>query len=228
MALPDDAQSVTAPRSEMADRYREQTATRRIETRATYVRDLGSLDLTSEPSRTSLRQTYDREPMFSGGTGMIILFAALLALLLLWLRFGGTGTLLTRAPKDSDGRGKTVPAAWKIDADEAATDQQSLMDQLRAMPDRRAALVRLLRHALLAAGTACDTRFARSDTEREAFARLPGGWRYRATLAELLKAAELAHYGGRDVSEEGFEAALAQGAAILQQARPGQRGSRDV
>lgn len=214
MALPDDARAATAPRGETAERYLEAARAQRLETRAEYLSDLGSLSLTGDNRRIEPRR---RDPgvKLEGGTGAVILVVVLLALLLLFLRFGGTGTLLSRTPKDKDGKTIDAPESWKIDADEAATDQQSLLAQLRAMPDRRAALVRLLRHVLLAAGTACETRFARSDTEREAFARLPGDWKYRGTLADILKAAELAHYGGREVSDDGFEEALSQGATIL-------------
>lgn len=215
MALPEDARAATAPRGETAARYLEAAQARRLETRAEYVSDLGSLTLTGDTRR--IEPVRRREPgvKLEGGTGTIIVVVVLLALLLLFLRFGGTGTILSRTPKDKDGKTIDAPESWKIDADEAATDQQSLLAQLRAMPDRRAALVRLLRHVLLAAGTACETRFARSDTEREAFARLPGDWKYRGTLADILKAAELAHYGGREVSDDGFEQALSQGATIL-------------
>lgn len=140
--------------------------------------------------------------------------ALLLALLLAWLRFGGSGTLLTRAPEAQKPAAK-APEAWNISAEDQSGDPRSLIDQIAAMPDRAAALVRLLRHCLLQAATETDTRLARADTERSAFRRLPVSWRHRAALSQILRQAELAHYGGRPVPEAEFAAAIAQGRSIL-------------
>ncbi len=94
-------------------------------------------------------------------------------------------------------------------------DGQALIDRLAAMKDRREALARLLRHCLLAAGEMSDTRFARSDTERDAFARLPAGFQHHDALRALLRDSELAHYGGRPVSEDVFMRNLELGRILL-------------
>lgn len=127
--------------------------------------------------------------------------------LALWLRFGGKGVLTRRAPQE----GVTVeaPAHWQLDR---SLTPAALIDQIAAMEDKTAALVRLLRHCLLRAAEDSRTRLARADTEREAFARLPGE---RPGLRLILQAAELAHYGGRPVSAAGLAEALEQGRAIL-------------
>ena len=64
--------------------------------------------------------------------------------LMLWLRFGGAGILTRRAPQE--GVTVTAPEHWQVERDLAP---QSLLAQIEAMADRRAALVRLLRHCLL-------------------------------------------------------------------------------
>ena len=135
----------------------------------------------------------------------------------------GTGALLRREPREIKDSARP-PASWQMGADEASLDAGSLMAQLRGMNDRRAALVRLLRHALMAAAQGSGTRFARADTEREAFARLPSGWRHHDALAAILRQAELAHYGGREVSDEAFARMLECGQAVLAAGRGGRHG----
>lgn len=142
---------------------------------------------------------------------VVLLLAGLLAL---WLRFGGAGALLSRAP-EAQKKPAQAPEGWNISAEDQAGDPRSLIDQIAAMPDRSAAMVRLLRHCLLTAATETDTRLARADTERSAFRRLPGGWRQQGALQNILRRAELAHYGGRAVTDSQFAEAIAAGRAIL-------------
>ncbi len=220
-----DAQSdislVDPPRAANQD-YVTAARDARIQTDMRYADHISAAYLTGDnPNIQPTTPSRAPSPVrIEGGFGVFLMVALIVLLLFLWLRFGGTGALLSASPKDNDGA-PTAPDAWQISKDEAAMEGQNLIDRIRAMPDRRAALVHLLRHALLAAGEDSQTRFARSDTEREAFARLPEGWRHRDMLRFILRAAELAHYGGRPVSEEAFETALQQGAAIL---GTGQRG----
>lgn len=127
--------------------------------------------------------------------------------------------LLVRAPsRDQETDKGPAPDYWRIDA-EAARNPGGLLAHLAALPDRREAMVQLLRHCLLQASDESDTRFARADTEREAFARLPQSWRYHDALHQLLRDAELVHYGGRDVTEEVFQRALDLSGTMLQGAR---------
>lgn len=150
----------------------------------------------------------------AGPVPTIAVLAVLLAALLIWLRFGGSGMLLARTPAQ-DRQPAAAPESWAITATDRAADPATLLDQIAAMPDRQAALAHLLRHCLLRAGDDSDTRFARADTEREAFRRLPSGWRQHDALEHLLHDAELAHYGGRTVDDPGFAAALDAGRRIL-------------
>lgn len=149
-------------------------------------------------------------------TGMVVLL--LLALLLVWLRYGGAGMLLTRNP-EAERKPTVAPDGWNISAEDQDGDPQTLLAQIAAMPDRSAALVRLLRHCLLTAADETDTRLMRADTERTAYRRLPGSWREAQALAEILRRAELAHYGGQPVAEDRFSATLGLGRAILLSAR---------
>lgn len=152
-------------------------------------------------------------PVMGRGSTLVVVLVLLVALLL-WLRFGGAGMLLRRAPETP--RQKTAaPEAWNISAEDQAGDPRALLERIAAMPDRSAALVLLLRHCLLAAAGETDTRLARADTERTAFRRVPSPWRQRPALRRILEAAELAHYGGHPVTEPGFADALDLGRGIL-------------
>ena len=150
----------------------------------------------------------------SGPVSTVLVIAILVALLLLFLRYGGAGTLLSRTPEVQK-KPAQAPEAWNITAEDQTGDPRSLIDQIAAMQDRAAAMVRLLRHCLLTAATETDTRLARADTERSAFRRLPSGWRQQAALQQILRRAELAHYGGRPVTEAQFTDAITAGRAIL-------------
>jgi hypothetical protein len=83
------------------------------------------------------------------------------------------------------------------------------------MPDRRAALILLLRYCLLRGAEATGTNFRRADTEREALGRIPGEWPLFANLRRLLMQTELVHYGGREIDDAAYDAALKDGAEIL-------------
>lgn len=202
------ADEVAAPVSKTAERYREAAAARWIRAEALYSShpDL----MPPETSRSAPRGTADRaarEPLVQGTWAPALMIALFVMLLLAWLRFGGTGAVLRRAPKELKQQ-PVAPVGWQMGAQDRQLSGQGLLDQLAAMRDRRVALIRLLRHVLLAAARDSATQFARADTEREAFARLPAELPHRAALAEILHQVELVHYGGREVSEAGFEQAL--------------------
>ncbi|MGO4855304.1 hypothetical protein [Phaeovulum sp. W22_SRMD_FR3] len=167
-------------------------------------------------------------PDFSGsgrGLGVALALFLIVAALVAWAKFGGGGALLARAPREAKAKGATAPDGWQISAAEAVRHPAQLLAEIASMPDRGAALVLLLRHCLLSAGAATQTRFARSDTERSAFARLPGRYAHRQGLGTILTTAELAHYGGRPVGASSFEAALQAARALLLGQAPGGEGA---
>lgn len=191
-----------------------------VETGVTYITRLQG-DLADGPAIELARPDAPspRAGGFEGSVPTLAIVAVLLLALALWMRFGGSGNLLAAAPKSGKPR-HAAPESWSLTEAERMTDPQTLLDQIAAMPDRRAALVRLLHHCLLFAGDDSDTRFARADTERDAFRRLPEGWRFRQPLAGLLRATELAHYGGRAVDDSGFAQALDIGRQLLSHRKP--------
>ena len=191
--------AVDAPRGAVSDQYRAAANPRGVQTEATYASALdGTLPTDGKftpPKAATLRDG----PAVSGPLGLILVFALLAAGLALWLRFGGSGQLLAAGPGDIRAK-PTAPEGWKMP--DNALPSGDILALIRAMADRRAAMVLLLRASLLGAADISGTRFARSDTEREALRRLPAHLHARPVLADLLQQAELAHYGGRDVSPD--------------------------
>lgn len=155
-----------------------------------------------------------RGPAFGGGISTLLVVAVILGALALLIRFGGSGALVQRRPEAAR-QATASPEAWNITDMERATDTGDLIRQIAAMTDRRAAVVRLLRHCLLRAADDCGTRFMRADTERAAFRRLPASWSRHDALNRILRDAELANYGGRPVEEARFAALLDLGRGIL-------------
>lgn len=185
----------------------------RAQVQATYATEVqgGRLTVDSRAPQADLPQL--RPPVLGGNVALLVVIGALAAGLLVWLRFGGGG-ILAGAPKPDRPR-QQVPAAWNMTGPADHLTGEALLADIAAMPDRRAAMVRLLRHALLHAAEVSGTRLARSDTERRALARLPASLPWAADLSGLLGRTELAHYGGRDVSEADFTASLAAARALL-------------
>lgn len=202
-----------APRSDLSQAYDDATARYPLDSEAIYAVELTG-DLSEGAAAPRQRRDRPEGAGLKGGAGVFAVILALLIALLLWMKFGGAGILLSGEPREIRQKQK-APEGWKIAGDEADLDARTLLQRISGMADRRDALVRLLRHCLLFAGEDSDTRFARSDTEREAFRRLPEGWRHRPALATLLRDAELAHYGGRDVGDETFARALELGRGML-------------
>jgi hypothetical protein len=207
--------TVDPPRGEAAAKYRAGSPVQHEAVYATEVRG-GELTSASRVPEAAVRSLPVPEAAVSGNVAMLLVVGVLALGLFLWLRFGGSG-LLAPAPKDAAVRRAEAPEAWKLDADRDM-GTEDLLRAIAAMPDRRAAMVRLLRHCLLHAASASGTRLARSDTERSALRRLPNAW-HLGRLPDLLTRTELAHYGGQEVSEDRFADSLAAARAIL-----GQRG----
>lgn len=215
-AIPSD---VEAPRSETGRAYLSGPG-RRLRAEPIYAEELeGDLAGKRRPPREEKEKKKDppRDPLISLSGNMGGLFAILLILVLLGLalKFGAGGALLRGDPQTAARKRKAAaPEAWAAEAEDLS-EAGDLLARLAAMGDRAAALAILLRHALLAAAEAAELRFARADTEREAFAKVPADWPGRPALAGLLRAAELAHYGGRPVSDADFAAALEAGRGLL-------------
>ncbi len=209
---------VDPPRAPSLETYQNVARQNGVQSDVDYV---SKIDWQATAENTpAARPRRDGAPVNLDGFGVFLAVLIVIGALMLWLKFGGSGVLLSREP--SNGKPKAnAPANWNIGAEEMSGSTQGLLDRIASMPDRSAALVLLLRHCLLAAAEATDTRFARSDTERLAFRRLPSQWPQMAGLKTILHRTELAHYGARPVTEDVFRNALSAGREILDAGKAG-------
>ncbi|MDA4848341.1 hypothetical protein [Hoeflea poritis] len=207
--------TVDPPRTQTSEDYQGTARPLDITSDATYADKItGSVPPDRAVRQRSEPWRMDSTVILDGGWGVAITIFTIAVLLFLWLKFGGSSVLLSRGVNEGKEPQKP-PETWNMAGNETEMDGAALLRHLARMKDRREALARLLRHCLLSAGAECDTRFARSDTEREAFARLPGSFKYRSALKTLLQDAELAHYGGRPVGDEVFARNLELGRLLL-------------
>lgn len=179
---------------------------------------LGKFDRSIEqkdPPKVAIEKP--KAPLTSGPVAMVLVMVTLVAALGLWVYVSG-GALW--APETAGDASKAVQAPKGWGESEADLLENRSLAQIAQMTDRRAAVVRLLRLCLLHAAEVTKTAFKRSDTERDAFGRVPLNWSGSAYLKRLLIVAELAHYGGRSVDEMTFQTLIEGARGIL----PRQRG----
>ncbi len=211
-------ETLEPPRGARSTEYLDTARRKAARTNVEYVSDLDG-DLVSGRSVRRGFETRSRgNPVSFNGFGALFALLVTLGLLFLWMKFGGSGTLLEREPK-ADRATNQAPQTWKITDEELDLDARSLLSKIANMTDRTDALVYLLRYSLLAGARATQVRLARSDTERSALVRLPRTWTHRDALHSLLVDTELAHYGGRAVKQEEFERAMEIGKTILTSVR---------
>lgn len=213
-------EAVEPPVGDSTENYRAVAKRAGARSDAVYASRLdGDLTGTRAKEQPVARVPRERRSFDLNGFGVVIAVGLVIGALFLLLKYGGGGALLAREPRDDTRRKHQTPDAWKL-GDEAIKDADGLLAQIAQMTDRTAAMVLLLRHCLLAAARATDARFARSDTERRAFGRLPDHWVHHTRLQGMLQYTELAHYGGRDVAQDRFDDALDAARGILGSAKP--------
>ncbi len=158
----------------------------------------------------------DLRPITDGERwGTIALFAAL-AFIVAFVAYrfgGGFGGSFRKGPdtgsRETRQNGRTRPVY------RPETPTEILLNQLRAMEDRREALVTLIEHLLPAAAHQNDIRLGRSETAREIIRRLPVKWTMLPELKRIVMTEELVQFGGRDLPERTFEDCLRRAVPIL-------------
>ncbi len=147
-------------------------------------------------------------PALGGFLGVLIVLIVLGAIIVLWMFFGSGGVLLSRAPMATQPNRSEKPENWQSTTRDANEKPRDFLAYIAAMPDRREALVQLLRQCLLQSAKRTGTHVLRSDTERTVFVRLPKKMEHRDELRRLLLQTELAHYGGKVPAESDFSELL--------------------
>ena len=203
---------VVVQETETAAQYRRAVG-RKADTKITYV-DRYTGDLLGGTEARRRPETDFREPVVGGNFGIIVIVGILVLGILLFFYFGGGGALLSGAPGEFKRR-RVSRAEWELEEDLGPDGYGALLNRLAGASDRAEALVQMLRYSLIEASETTGVLFARSDTEREALRRLPDTWIKQTDIAALLKATELAHYGGRPVDQTTFESCLRIARRIL-------------
>lgn len=144
----------------------------------------------------------------------------LLAILLLATRFGGARAVSLVRPPERGVRSRDA-------AERAASDGEPAPDDLEViarLADRRHALHVLLERSLERATQANGGSLARSLTARAALRRLPAAWPLLPALRTIVRQAEIVRFGGRELTDEAFQACLDAARPIF--AAAGRRGER--
>ena len=146
-------------------------------------------------------------------TALVFSAAVLLAIAYVFARFGGRisvslGRDAENMVRERRGNARgTGPLAAAVPSDLAS---------ILSLQDRREALVQLAQSALASAVSANGVLLQRSWTAREALRHLPAEQNHMSALYRLVHASERVHFGGRDVSEEEFQAHIADIKPLLQ------------
>ena len=202
------------PDTPEGDAYRDATRRGRIQNDLRYVDETGENLLADVDRPTAPRRDNGHYlPNGGNGPGVFIVVALFAVALFLFLKFGAGGTLLRSEPKNAKEKDAAPGEDWGLRPEDIP--EGDLLSRIRNMPDRRAALILLLRYCLLRGAEATGTNFRRADTERDALGRIPGEWPLFANLRRLLMQTELVHYGGREIDDAAYDAALKDGAEIL-------------
>ncbi|MDU8942605.1 DUF4129 domain-containing protein [Ovoidimarina sediminis] len=156
-------------------------------------------ELTVTP-RLPPENTERGDPREIDWTTVMIIVAILLAILALTMKFGSISVIGLRR---EDGEATVTPG--QSDGRPMGDDRIEALEAIRAIADRGEALNRLLAAALSLAARAAGLRLDPSWTVRDAMRRIPASWPFRSQLSQLARDAELAHFGGRPISEDQLE-----------------------
>lgn len=212
-----------APRSEAADDYLARAEQKSIVAKVEYASDIeGDMRGRRVMSDEEVQQQEETpEPRVSrplinaDGFMVYMVIGFFVVALFLFFKFGGTGAAFGKNPAEKNPKKRNRNQNWALADEFGQMDDDQLFSRLSASKDYRAGLIELLRMALLFAAEKTQTVFARSDTEREALARLPKSWNKYSELKTLLYQTELVHYGNRPIDQDAYAKALDLGRDIF-------------
>lgn len=136
-----------------------------------------------------------------------LIFGAILAFVLFILVTQG-GAIGVSFGQTGDGRlDRGAPDEAEPDPFAALNEQplDQFLASLRAMADRRLALILLVGRTLERAADLNELRLARAQTARDVVRMLPRDWHHFEALRNLVRQVEIVHFGGRDLAEDSWE-----------------------
>lgn len=141
----------------------------------------------------------------SSGLIAVLLIVVVLAALAIFgnqinVSFGRTSEARRRARTGGEEEQRLVA--------EAELPRDGILEHLAGMADRRRALILLTGLALDRAARMNGLTLARAQTARDVLRILPRGWHHLGAIRQLVREAEVVHFGGRDLGEETWQACL--------------------
>ncbi|MSU88107.1 DUF4129 domain-containing protein [Rhodobacteraceae bacterium 2CG4] len=215
VAVSQEAPRITGHAFETNPAYERRVLLNRLQTDLVYVDRLrGEIPLDAAPAPPDARAAEpasDRSGVLRLTTRLALLLLVGLAAVALFRRRGWLAERFGPLPQGRRARRTAAPAR----PDAAPAEGAALLARLRAMTDRRAALVALLSATLDAAAEQNGLRLGRSETARELLRRLPRDWPHLPALRTLVMTEELVQFGGRPLPGPTFHACLGAAAPIL-------------
>lgn len=201
--------AVEVPRTQAGETYRQTVRGGRVRTDLVYLKPEADESLSTEKPDPQMDLTW---PDLDWARISMIAFtiAVLVAVAVFAMRFAPRTTISMSRPQDGARRDRrrrgdgTVPASTGEDLALGA----DFLERLRAMPDRKQALILLLRRALERALEIHGMALGRSQTAREILRKLPRSWDHYAALSRLVGFEERVQFGGHDLPEPVFQESL--------------------
>jgi hypothetical protein len=172
--------------------------------------DVSYFDPSAPPPELTTRQEPEPAPDNEGRRieidlpSALISTAILIGIIYAFFRFGGGISVSLRSDAENARRDR-VGAVSLLDDDGTPIELKGIL----GLKDRRIALILLAQKALSVAVAANGVLFQRSWTARDALRRVQGQPDQVAALKALVLDSERVQFGGRDISEEDFQAHLA-------------------
>lgn len=202
-----DPDALEIPISLSGQDYREALGRSRIKTDLIYLRPDADETLPRDTPKPASNPQTESLPRYAL---MAVLAALLVAIAIFALRFAPKTTISISSPDDraraGSPRTRTAGQADAGPADNLAG--RAFLDELRAMADRKAALILLLKRALELAVEINGMALGRSQTAREVLRKLPSTWTHYPALSRLVGFEERVQFGGHELPEPVFQESL--------------------
>lgn len=204
-----DPDAIEIPRSQSGESYRQAVRGGRSKIDLVYLKP--------EADETLPRDTAKPEPASDGPVAdwdRIVLIAVTVAILIaigiFASQFAPKTTISMSSPEDRTrgDRRRRPDSARPADTPAGLAAGSDFLNQLRAMPDRKQALILLLKRALERALEIHGMTLGRSQTAREILRKLPRNWAHYSALARIVGFEERVQFGGHDLPEPVFQESL--------------------
>lgn len=212
LVSPSNAQDAVREQIEISDSgeaYLESLRFRRINPEVSYFDPSApapELKTDSQPDSSQYENEEERNAASRTSTSSrwlvgIISAAIIIAIVFLFVRFGGSMSVSLKSEATNAERSRSIAQPH---APDWAT-RTGTFDEILRLRDRRKALIELMRKALASTVSANGILMQRSWTARDALGHLPQSQAHLDRLRDLVFATERVYFGGKDISEEDFQ-----------------------